>query len=44
MAKINATGKRKKAIANVWLVPGSGKLCINGTNLDDWPGIMKLSR
>lgn len=38
MAKIYATGKRKTAIAKVWLTPGSGKLTINGENLNDWLG------
>lgn len=38
MAKIYATGKRKSAIAKVWLTPGSGKLTINGTSLNDWLG------
>ena len=38
MAKIYATGKRKTAIAKVWLTPGSGKLSINETNLNDWLG------
>ncbi|MGD9596008.1 30S ribosomal protein S9 [Wolinella succinogenes] len=38
MAKIYATGKRKTAIAKVWLTPGSGKLIVNGTTLNDWLG------
>ena len=38
MKKIYATGKRKTAIAKVWLTPGSGKLSINETNLNDWLG------
>ena len=38
MAKIYATGKRKTAIAKVWLTPGAGKLSINNTNLNDWLG------
>lgn len=36
--KIYATGKRKTAIAKVWLTPGTGKLVINGLNLDTWLG------
>ncbi|MDR2638796.1 MAG: 30S ribosomal protein S9 [Helicobacteraceae bacterium] len=36
--KIYATGKRKTAIARVWLVAGSGKLSINGVSLDTWLG------
>ncbi|MDR3162895.1 MAG: 30S ribosomal protein S9 [Helicobacteraceae bacterium] len=33
-----ATGKRKTAIAKVRLTPGTGKLMINGLNLDTWLG------
>lgn len=36
--KIYATGKRKTAIAKVWLKSGSGKLIINGVTLDMWLG------
>jgi small subunit ribosomal protein S9 len=36
--KIYATGKRKSAIAIVWLAPGTGKLLINGVSLDTWLG------
>lgn len=38
MSKIYATGKRKTAIAKVWLNPGSGKILINGIGLDEWLG------
>lgn len=38
MAKVYATGKRKTAIAKVWLTNGSGKLSINGESLDSWLG------
>lgn len=38
MAKVYATGKRKTAIAKVWLSNGSGKLVINGMDLDTWLG------
>lgn len=38
MAKIYATGKRKTAIAKVWLSNGSGKLVVNGKDLDTWLG------
>ncbi|MCE3047331.1 30S ribosomal protein S9 [Helicobacter kayseriensis] len=38
MAKVYATGKRKTAIAKVWLTNGSGKLSINGETLDSWLG------
>ncbi len=38
MAKIYATGKRKTAIAKVWITPGTGKMAINGQTLDEWLG------
>lgn len=38
MAKVYATGKRKTAIAKVWLTQGSGKITVNGTTLDEWLG------
>ena len=38
MAKVYATGKRKTAVAKVWLQDGSGKLTINGQSLNDWLG------
>ena len=39
MAKtIYATGKRKSAIAKVWLTPGNGTMSINGKTLDEWLG------
>jgi small subunit ribosomal protein S9 len=38
MAKVYATGKRKSAIAKVWLTSGSGKMEINGLSLDEWLG------
>ncbi len=33
-----ATGKRKTAIAKVWLTAGKGSLTINGMDLDAWLG------
>lgn len=36
--KIYATGKRKTAVAKVWLSAGTGKLVVNGLNLDTWLG------
>jgi small subunit ribosomal protein S9 len=42
MAKIYATGKRKRAIAKVWLTAGSGKMAINGQSLDEWLGGLDL--
>jgi small subunit ribosomal protein S9 len=38
MATIYATGKRKSAIARVWLTPGKGDMSINGKSLDEWLG------
>ncbi len=38
MTKVYATGRRKSAIAKVWLENGSGKLTINGQSLDIWLG------
>jgi len=36
--KVYATGRRKRSIAKVWLKPGTGKVIINGQNLDTWLG------
>lgn len=38
MTKVYATGKRKSAIAKVWIKSGKGSLSINNQNLDDWLG------
>jgi small subunit ribosomal protein S9 len=38
MATVYATGKRKSAIAKVWLTPGAGEMSINGLTLDQWLG------
>ena len=38
MATLYATGKRKRAIAKVWLTPGAGEMNINGLTLDQWLG------
>jgi small subunit ribosomal protein S9 len=38
MAKVYATGRRKSAVAKVWLENGSGELTINGQSLDAWLG------
>jgi small subunit ribosomal protein S9 len=32
------TGRRKRAIARVWLVPGEGNITINGRNFDQYLG------
>ncbi len=36
--KIYATGKRKSAIAKVWVSTGSGKITVNGMDLNSWLG------
>ena len=38
MAKVYATGKRKSAIAKVWVSPGSGKITVNGMDMNTWLG------
>lgn len=38
MTKVYATGKRKSAIAKVWIKAGKGILDINGKSLDEWLG------
>jgi small subunit ribosomal protein S9 len=38
MAQVYATGRRKTAVAKVWLANGSGKVVVNGLSLDEWLG------
>lgn len=38
MTKVYATGKRKSAVAKVWIKAGKGTLSINGKSLDEWLG------
>lgn len=38
MATVYATGKRKTAVAKVWVKPGSGKISVNGMDLNTWLG------
>ena len=38
MSRFYATGKRKTAVAKVWLTRGSGKITVNGMSLDEWLG------
>jgi small subunit ribosomal protein S9 len=38
MAKVYATGRRKTAIAKVWLEVGQGEITVNGQTLDQWLG------
>ena len=33
-----STGRRKQAIARVWMMPGSGKILINQRDIDDYFG------
>ncbi len=33
-----ATGKRKKAVARVWITPGTGKVTVNNMDADDYFG------
>ena len=35
---IYATGKRKRAVARVWLWPGKGKISVNDRSLDEYFG------
>ena len=39
-----AVGRRKKAIARVRLVPGDGKVVINGRDIDNYFGLETLKR
>ena len=34
--EISATGRRKTAVAHVWLVPGTGTIKVNGRDLSDY--------
>ena len=38
MAKVYATGRRKRAIAKVWLEVGTGDITVNGQPLNVWLG------
>jgi small subunit ribosomal protein S9 len=33
-----STGRRKRAVARVWMMPGSGKITINRRDIDDYFG------
>src|SRR4026209_394009 len=35
---VYATGRRKHAVARVWLQPGTGKIAINNRSLEDYLG------
>jgi len=36
MDKVYATGKRKTAIARVWISPGTGKIIVNSRDFDEY--------
>ncbi|MEW6428623.1 MAG: 30S ribosomal protein S9 [Thermodesulfobacteriota bacterium] len=38
IARYYATGKRKTAIARVWLVPGNGEISVNKVSVEDYFG------
>ncbi|NWF66023.1 MAG: 30S ribosomal protein S9 [Campylobacterales bacterium] len=38
MAKFYGTGRRKTAVAKVWVMPGSGKFTVNNQSADEWCG------
>ena len=41
-AKFYGTGRRKKSIARVYLVPGTGKITINKRDIDEYFGLETL--
>ena len=41
-AKFYGTGRRKKSIARVYLVPGNGNITINKRNIDEYFGLETL--
>ncbi len=36
MKTVTATGRRKTAVAKVWLIPGSGRITINGRPFEEY--------
>ncbi len=36
MGQINTIGRRKKSVARIYMIPGSGEIIINGRKLDDY--------
>ena len=40
--KFYGTGRRKKSIARVYLVPGTGKITINKRDIDEYFGLETL--
>ena len=41
-AKFYGTGRRKKSVARVYLVPGTGKITINKRDIDEYFGLETL--
>ena len=41
-ARFYGTGRRKKSVARVYLVPGTGKITINKRDIDDYFGLETL--
>ena len=41
-SKFYGTGRRKKSIARVYLVPGTGKVTINKRDIDEYLGLETL--
>ena len=37
------TGRRKKSVARVWLVPGNGNITINGRDIDNYFGLETMT-
>lgn len=44
MATVYATGKRKMAVAKVWVKPGSGKITVNDMDLNSWLGGLESTK
>ena len=42
-AKFYGTGRRKKSVARVYLVPGTGKITINKRDIDEYLGLETLN-
>ena len=42
MTQFYGTGRRKESVARVRLVPGSGKITVNGRDIDDYFGLETL--
>ena len=38
-----STGRRKRAVARVWLMPGDGKIVINQRPIDDYLDVSKVA-